>query len=119
VAALIGQIAMTLTDIDGASAIGVSWFYDPATRALRNNPAPWTGPDGTTWPAGSGALIGANLLDHDVQVRVNDPDGNLVRRVKVPMGAHAVTAQQLSRARPPDGPYTTAQDFNGLTFDVS
>lgn len=117
--ALNGQIITTITDGTGAVAVCATWFYNPATGALRNNPAAWTSPDGTVWPIGSGALIAANQLGRTVKVRVNDAGGNQIRKVSIPAGGGALTAAQLAAAPPPDGPYTTAADFNGLTFDLS
>jgi hypothetical protein len=97
----------------------VTWFFNPTTRALRNNPQAWTSPAGTVYPTGTGALIAANQLGRQVRVRINDEDGNLVRRVTIPAGGRSVTATQLANAPAPDGPYTSADDLNGLTFDVS
>jgi hypothetical protein len=119
--ALNGQIITTVTDATGSPAVAVTWFYNPSspTRALRNNPAPWLSPDGTNWPTGSGALIAANLTGRQVRVTVNDSNGATVRQVKIPAGGGALTAAQLANAPAPDGPYTSADDFNGLTLDVS
>lgn len=117
--ALIGQVISTITDAAGAPAVTVTWFFDPVTRGLRNNPLPWTAPDGTVWPAGSGALIADNQMGRTVRVRVNDENGAQVRRVNLPAGGRAVTVSQLANAPAPDGPYTTSADFNGLTFDLS
>ena len=49
--ALSGQVITTITDENGVPAVTVTWFWDPATMLLRNNPTPWTAPDGTVWPA--------------------------------------------------------------------
>jgi hypothetical protein len=119
VPALTGQVITTLTDATGAVAVCVTWFYDPATRALRNNPVAWTDPVGTVWPINSGALIAVNQLGRQVRVRVNDANGDMVRRVTLPAGGRSLTAAQLAAAPAPDGPYTTADDLNGLTFDLS
>lgn len=117
--ALSGQIMMTIPDATGAPALVVTWFFNPTTRALRNNPTSWTAPSGTVFPAGTGALIADNQLGRAVRVRVNDEAGNLVRRVQIPAGGRSATATQLANAPAPDGPYTTADDLNGLTFDLS
>lgn len=117
--ALSGQIITTVTDGTGAPAVVVTWFFNPATRALRNNPTDWTDPTGQLWAAGSGALIAVNQLGRQVKVRINDAVGNQVRRVTIPAGGRAVKATALANAPEPDGPYTVAEDFNGLTFDLS
>jgi hypothetical protein len=117
--ALNGQVITTITDGTGAPAVTVTWFFNPANGNLRNNPTVWTSPDGTVWPIGSGALIAANQLGRTVKVRVNDTAGNQVRKVSIPAGGGALTTTQLANAPAPDGPYTTAADFNGLTFDLS
>lgn len=117
--ALTGQVISSITDASGNPAVTVTWFFNPVTRALRNNPVAWTSPDGTVWPIGSGALIGVNQLGRQVRVRINDLQGNEIRRVTLPAGGRALTAAQLASAPAPDGPYTSADDFNGLTFDLS
>src|SRR5687768_14154008 len=117
--ALNGQVITTITDDNGIPAVTVTWFFNPANGNLRNNPLPWTAPDGTLWPAGSGALIADNQLGRQVRVRVNDENGVQIRRVTLPIGGRAATAAQLANAPAPDGPYTTSADFNGLTFDLS
>jgi hypothetical protein len=117
--ALSGQVIMTLTKAGGVVAVVVTWFFDPTTLALRNNPIAWTDPTAVVWPIGSGALIAVNQVGKAVKVRINDAGGTLIRRVNLPTGGRAVTAAQLASAAPPDGPYTTATDLNGLTFDLS
>lgn len=117
--ALIGQVITTLTSAQGQPVLTITWFFNPSTRALRNNPSSWTAPGGTVYPAGIGALIADNKLGRAVRVRVNDASGNLVRRVQIPAAGRVVTASQLANAPAPDGPYTSADDFNGLTFDLS
>ena len=117
--ALNGQVITTITDAAGVPVVTVTWFFNPANGNLRNNPQPWTAPDGTVWPAGSGALIADNQLGRPVRVRINDANGVQVRRVNLPAGGRAVTANQLANAPAPDGPYTTVTDFNGLTFDLA
>lgn len=117
--ALSGQVITSIPDANGVPAVTVTWFYNPANGNLRNNPIAWTSPDGTVWPIGSGALIAANQLGRTVKVRVNDLAGNEVRRVSLPPGGRTVTATQLANAPAPDGPYTVASDFNGLTFDLA
>jgi hypothetical protein len=117
--ALSGQVISTIPDAAGVPAVTVTWWFNPANGNLRNNPIPWTSPDGTVWPIGSGALIAANQLGRTVRVRVNDENGNQIRRVTLPAGGRAVTASQLANAPAPDGPYTNQADFNGLTFDLS
>ena len=117
--ALSGQIIMTVTGATGAPAVVVTWFFDPTTRVLRNNPADWTDPTGQVWATGSGALIAANQLGRPVKVRINDAQGNEVRRVTIPVNGRAIKATPLANAPAPDGPYTVAEDFNGLTFDLT
>lgn len=117
--ALDGQVFTTIPDGNGGIGVTVTWFFDPATRILRNNPLAWTAPDGTVYPAGTGALIADNQLGRQVRVRVNDQDGNQIRRVTIPAGGRSATKAQLAAAPAPDGPYVTAADFNGLTFDLS
>jgi hypothetical protein len=118
--ALSGQVITQITDAQGLPMVTVTWFFDPATRVLRNNPIAWTAPDGTVYPIGTGALIADNRSAVQVRVRVNDGAGNLVRQVTIPAsGGRSVTKTQLANAAPPDGPYTSADDFNGLTFDLA
>lgn len=117
--ALSGQVITTITDNTGAPAVTVTWFFDPATRVLRNNPAEWVAPDGTAYPAGTGALIADNQLGRTVKVRINDESGVQIRRVNIPAGGRSVTKSQLANAPAPDGPYVSADDFNGITFDLS
>ena len=115
-----GQTTSTIYDA-GQPIVCVTWFFNPATLVLRNNPADWTDPSGTVWTAGSGALIGVNLTSVAVRVVVYDTDGvTVLRRVKLPAnGGHAVTKTVLANLAPPDGPFTLSTDFNGLTFDLS
>lgn len=117
--ALNGQVITQLTNNSGQPAITVTWFYNPATGALRNNTVAWAAPDGTNYPAGSGAVIAANQLGRPVSMRINDTNGNQIRRINLPPGGRAATAAQLAAAPPPDGPYTTIADMAGLTFDLS
>ena len=118
--ALSGQTMTTITDATGAPIACITWFFDPTTLALRNNPIAWTDPSGTVWPINSGALIGANLTSHRVTVFVNDAQGNLLRRVRLAANTgNAVKATVLANQAPPDGPYTSALDFNGFTFDTT
>jgi hypothetical protein len=119
VAALNGQVIMTITDAAGDAAVCATWFFNPTNGNLRNNTAAWTDPTGTVWPAGTGALIGVNQLGRTVKAHVVDAGGNEVRRVNLPPGGRSATVAQLANASPPDGPYTTVADFNGLTFDLS
>jgi hypothetical protein len=120
VSALSGQVITTITDGSGSPVVCVTWFFNPSTLALRNNPAAWTDPSGTTWPAGSGALIGANLLNMAVRMVIRDGSGSILRRVLLPASTgRKATAAQLAAASPPDGPFTLATDLNGLTFDLS
>lgn len=118
--ALSGQIITTIPDGTGAVAVEVTWFFNPATRALRNNPQAWTDSDGTVWPANAGALIANNRLNRQVRVKIVDQvTGDLIRRVTLPIAGRAVKAAVLAAQAPPDGPYVSADDFNGLTFDLS
>lgn len=118
--ALSGQIITTISDGSGQPIVCVTWFFNPSTLALRNNPIAWTDPSGTVWAIGSGALIGANLLSQAVRMVVRDDTGAVIRRVLLPASTgRAATATQLKNAAPPDGPYTLATDLNGLTFDLS
>lgn len=117
--ALSGQVTTTIRDGSGNVAVEVTWFFDPATRALRNNPQAWTDADGTVWPVNAGALIANNMTGRSVRIFINEAGGNLLRRVNLAAGGRAVKAAVLAAQAPPDGPYTTADDFNGLTFDLS
>jgi hypothetical protein len=117
--ALSGQVTSAVTKNDGTPAVTVTWFYNVSTYALRNNPIAWTAPSGTVYPIGSGAIIADNLLGRAVRMRINDASGVLIRRVQIPIGGRAVTANTLANQAPPDGPYTTLQDLNGITFDLS
>lgn len=117
--ALSGQVITTIYGADGAPAVTVTWFWDPATGLLRNNPTAWTAPDGTVYPAGSGALIGDNQTGRQVRMQVEDDLGNLLRRVNLPIGGRAVKAAVLALAPPPDGPYLMATDLNGLSFNLA
>lgn len=117
--ALSGQVIVTVTKDDGTPAVTVTWFYNPTTLALRNNPTAWTAPDGTVYAAGTGALIADNQLGRAVRMRINDAEGNQIRRVQIPIGGRAVTAAQLRNAPAPDGPYELSTDLNGITFDLS
>jgi hypothetical protein len=120
VPALSGQIITTITDGTGAAIVQVSWFFDPTTLVLRNNPIAWTDASGTVWPIGTGAIIGANLLNKAVRMVIRDSGGTVVRRVRLPAGTGgSYTKTQLANAAPPDGPYTVSTDLNGLTFDLS
>jgi hypothetical protein len=113
-----GQILSSTSDGDGAR-VTVAWFYDPDTRSLRDNPSSWTAPSGTEWPPGSGALLADNQTGRAVRVLVADVHGGLVRQIVLPPGPSSFTTQGLAQAVAPDGPYTTVDDLNGLTFDVS
>jgi len=117
--ALTGQVIVTVTKDDGTPAVTVTWFFNPTTLALRNNPAQWIAPDGTVYPAGTGALIADNQLGRTVRMRINDISGNQIRRVQIPAGGRSVTAAQLRNAPEPDGPYEFSTDLNGITFDLS
>lgn len=117
--ALSGQIIVTVTKDDGTPAVTVTWFFNPTNGNLRNNPQQWTAPDGTVYPAGTGALIADNQLGRQVRMRINDENGVQIRRVTIPSGGRSVTANQLANAPAPDGPYTKATDLNGITFDLS
>jgi hypothetical protein len=110
---------MTITDASGAPAVALTWFFDPNSRALRNNPTVYTAPDGTVWPAGSGAVIATNQLGRSVRGVINDESGKLLRRVTLPAGGRALKAAALAAAPPPDGPYATLDDLNGVSFDLS
>jgi hypothetical protein len=117
--ALSGQVVSTLYGPASAVAVQATWFFNPASGALRNNPAAWTDGAGKTWAAGTGALIAANETGKQVRVVIYDGGGNAVRQVKIPNKGASATVAQLAAAPPPDGPFTTAADFNGLTFDLS
>lgn len=117
--ALSGQVITTITDASGNPAVTVTWFWDPLTGLLRNNPAAWTAPDGTVYPAGTGALIADNQMGWPVRMRIEDEVGNLLRRVLLPVGGRAVKALALTLAPPPDGPYLLYTDLNGLSFDLA
>lgn len=117
--ALNGQVITTVPDGNGVPAVTVTWFFNPANGSLRNNPIAWTGPDGTVFPIGTGALIAVNQTGRAVRMRINDDQGNQIRRVQIPIGGRSVTATQLANAPAPDGPYLTNADLNGITFDLS
>jgi hypothetical protein len=120
VPALSGQVITQITDAAGNPAITVTWFFDPATRVLRNNTVAWTAPDGTVYPAGTAAAIGDNRtnVQQKVGVVVN---GVQLRWLTIPAGgARTGTATQLANLSPANGgPYTTADDLNGLTFNLA
>jgi hypothetical protein len=120
VPALSGQVITQITDAQGLPMVTVTWFFDPTTRVLRNNPTAWTALDGTVYPIGTGALIADNRTNAQVRVRVNDQSGTMIRRVTIPAsGGRSLTKTQLANAPAPDGPYVSSDDFNGLTFDLS
>lgn len=115
-----GQITMTLPGPAGDPAVFVSWFFDPDTLVLRDNPTSWTDPTGTVWDPGTGALIGVNNLDRDARMVIYGDGGATVRQVLLPATAtFSATAEQLKNTPPPDGPYLLATDLNGLSFDLS
>jgi YD repeat-containing protein len=118
--AVSGQVITTITDGNGAVAVQVTWFYDPTTRALRNNPITWTDGNGTVWAVNAGALIAVNNTSKVVRALAYDSQGNVLRQVKLPANSgRAVKAAVLASQPPPDGPFTTADDFVGFTFDLS
>lgn len=117
--ALSGQVITQITDGNGQPMITLTWFFDPTTRVLRNNPTAWTAPDGTVYAAGTGALIADNRTAVQQRLRINDENGDLLRRVTIPAASgRSVTKNQLANAPAPDGPYVSADDFNGITFDL-
>lgn len=119
--ALSGQVISTLYDpATNAVAIQVTWFYVPASRVLRDNPAAWTDGNGRVWAAGSGAFIGVNATNRQVSAIIVNATGQTVRKVTLPANTgRALTAVQLSQVAPPDGPFTTADDLNSLTFNFA
>ena len=66
-----------------APAVAATWFYDPDTSLLWDNPVEWVAPSGRVWPAGSGALIADNLLERQVRVVIRDEAGAELREVKM------------------------------------
>ena len=117
---LVGQVESTIYTANGQPAITITWFFDNTTRVLRTNPAQWTAPDGTVYPAGSGALIVDNALPKQIRVEVN-VGGTVVRWIDVPASTNrAFSPTQLANISPANGgPYTTAADFNGVTFSLA
>lgn len=106
--ALTGQVIITLTNAAGAVAIVATWFFDPATRALR------TGTYTTSQGDKIGALVADNLTGLTQRVAIRDSGGAELRSISVPVGATALSVAQLAAIG-----FTTADDFNGLTFDIT
>jgi hypothetical protein len=118
--ALSGQVITQITDASGNPAITVTWFFDPATRALRNNTVAWTAPDGSVYPVGTAAAIGDNRTASPQKAGVV-VNGTQLRWLNIPPhGATTGTATQLANLSPANGgPYTTADNLNGLTFNLA
>lgn len=109
--ALTGEVISTLRDGSGNTIIAVVFFFDPNTRALRND-VYTTVQDGQK----TGALIADNVTSGPITVVLtNDVNGNS-RTVNVPAHGRALTAAQLA-ALP--RPLTTLDDLNGFTFQVA
>jgi hypothetical protein len=119
-----------LNTVPWTDEIGTVWPIGSISLfPLRNNPIDWTDDSGTLWGAGSGACIAANMTSQIVHVNVMisdlvaDPTGLtkiVARSIRLPAGTGRTFSRlQLANATPPDGPYNWAQDFNGLTFDLS
>lgn len=115
--ALSGQIITMLRDGQGNPQIIVSWFFDPATGALRNAPNPWTSPSGKVW---SGVcLIGDNPGGRAVALTITNPTTGTVKTLSIPATDRSLTAAQLAALPAPNGPFTQSSDLNGLSFDLS
>lgn len=109
--ALNGEVISTLRDGNGGTVIAVVFFYDPATRLLRDGTYT-TVQDGTK----TGALIADNTTSKAITVRLtNDTNGN-ARSVNVPAHGRALTAAQLAGL---PSPLTTLDDLNGFSFDLA
>jgi hypothetical protein len=115
--ALIGQVIMTVTDNTGAPLMIVTWFYDPVTFNLRDNPTTWVAATGQSFPAGTGAVICVNNTGGNARLIVLDNDGvTVIRQISIPQAGRAATATQLAALNPP---YTTLADMAGMSFDVA
>lgn len=111
--ALTGQVIMTITNDTGQPYMVATWFWTPATGVLR---------DGTfTTSRGqvTGALIVDNISGRTQRVMVAGTDGAVLRQFSVPVSGRSLTAAQLAAVPAPDGPITTVQQLNGLTFDLA
>lgn len=109
--ALTGEIISTLRDAAGNTVIAVVVFYDPNTRALRND-VYTTVQDGQK----TGALIADNVTTRAVTVVLTNDAGGNSRTVSVPAHGRALTVAQLA-ALP--SPVTTLDDVNGFTFNLA
>ncbi|MCW2900312.1 MAG: hypothetical protein JWO67_2577 [Streptosporangiaceae bacterium] len=110
--ALNGQIIMTLTNAQGQPYIVATWFWTPATGALRD------GTYVTSLGSKTGALIVDNLSGKSQKVVVRDAAGAVLRTVSVPTNGFTGTVAQLAAVPAPNGPITNQQQLNGLTFDL-
>ena len=115
--ALSGQITTMLRDGTGAPLIIVSWFFDPETGNLRNAPSPWTSPSGKVWTGV--CLIADNPGGRAVALTIDNPANGATRTINVPANDRSLTAAQLAALPPPNGPFTTSAQLNGLSFDLS
>lgn len=97
-------------------------------NTLRNNTVAWTDARGTVWGIGTVAAVGVNLTAGALRTvmgttDLTDPQHpvfTVLRRVLLPANTgQGATKAQLLLQPPPDGPYVFAQDFNGMTFDLS
>jgi hypothetical protein len=118
VPALSGQVITTIRDSNGNSILTATWFFDPATGNLRNSLSPWTSPSGKVYAAGS-CLIADNGTGRVVKVVVENPETGSHRTFSIPVNDRTLTAAQLAAVPAPNGPVTTVQDLNGLSFDLS
>lgn len=116
--ALSGQVISTLRDGSGAPIITLTWFYNPATGALRNSTAAWTSPSGKQYPAGS-CLIVDNGTGRAVKVSASNPETGTSRTFNIPINDRVLTAAQLAAVPAPNGPVTMSADLSGITFDLS
>jgi hypothetical protein len=111
VPALSGEVISTLRDATGNTVIAVVFFYDPVTRALRDD-VYTTVQDGTK----TGALIADNTTTRAITVQLTNDAGGNARSISVPAHGRALTVAQLA-ALP--RPLTTLDDLNGFTFNLA
>lgn len=113
--AAVGRMEASIPAPGGGLGVAYAYFFDPATGLLRDNPTPWTSPDGTVWLVGTGALIADNHLTFSVWIRVNDDNGQLIRQIKLLPGGRGVKAAALAAQTPA---FVSKDDFLNLTFDI-
>lgn len=116
--ALSGQVISTLRDGNGTPIITVTWFFDPVTLNLRNSTSSWTSPSGKVYPSGS-CLIADNGTGRTVALVITNPGTGTTRVLSVPANDRIYTTAQLAAIPAPNGPITTNNHLNGLSFDLS